>query len=1769
MAHVFPGFQVVERIYASSRTRVERALRLVDSTLVVIKQSSVDVVAAEALRRAQHEHDLLGALRGTPGVIEVHAIVRDGSHVALILESCGAGIATAIAQRWLSVGDVLDAGIQLARSLACIHAAGIVHRDINPHNIVYDPASRVAKIIDFDSAFRPQPDAAELTASIAHEGTLHYMAPEQTGRLNRPVDHRADLYSLGITLYELFAGRRPFDGDDALAIVHAHLAEQPQRLDEVAPAVPGVIAEIVMKLVAKAPEQRYQTAAGVQADLERCRQELDEHRRIAPFAIGRHDVATRLEIPDRLYGRAGEVRALLEAFARVSRGGVETVLVSGYSGVGKSSLVREIQAPITQQRGYVASGKFDRLHRDVPYSAVGAALDGLIAQILADPAIERWRSAIATAVGDHGPLVRSVLPAIERVLGRQSPPPVLDADIARRHLAHGLLRLVQVFARKAHPLVLFLDDVQWADAASLQLVAQLTMSDATESLLVIEAYREAEVDPAQPFGVALRDHDKRTRLIRIALAPLALTDTVELIADAVRLPPEHVASAAALIWRKTEGNPFFIRQFVQMLYDDGYAAFDPRTRAFTLDVAAIERAGITENVADLLARKLGKLPTATRELLTTAAAIGNQFDIETLAIVAGRSAAGLRDALAPAVDAGMVAPLPGRPDAAPSGDAAHYRFQHARVQQAAYEAAPADARERLHLTIGRQLLSSSGPDQLELRLFDIVHHFNRAIAQLDGEAERARFVELALMAARRARRSGAFDVAATLLSTACGLRDARTHYDAWFAAHLELAEVLTLGGRHDDARHTVRTAIAHATPRDRAALEALDTTICISLGRMAEALACGRRAAAQFDIELPADPAEVGRLIEAEIATVMAALADEPIERWIDLPVVEDPDKLALMTLLSNCLPAAYPVEAPLFVLICAKLITLSLRHGNCGASARAYSAIASHMWTIGQYDTGYRFGKLGVDVAHKLCAEAFEPVCQFAFAVFATPWQRSVEDSIERLRRLVATSLELGDVAHAGFAAMYLVAYRHIQGAPFRDLIDEARRGRKLCARLGLVEPETWFHWYLAHTRSWTGAPPGAGERDVDVAATERDLLAPDGSQNMLGMFRVLELERRYWAGDLRGVVELYHALAPTLVNLPAQLFNAEVRFYYCLAAIAIRDTGAVPDETVEACRADLARYADSCPVNFRHMSELVGAELARSRGDVATALAMYDAAIDAAAEHGFLKVEAIAHELVAQFWRDRGKPAFAAVHLGKARDVCEHWGAHPRARQLEIKRRSLGAALDAHNSRSTTAVATTLDLATVAKASQAIASDIVLDSLLAKIMDIIIENTGAQAGSIVLQSDGRLRIHASKQPGAGVSVSDGIALADARDASEGIIKYVIRTAECVVVGDATRHPTFRTDPYVRERRPRSVLCLPILHQGRVIGAVYLENNLVADAFTVDRLEALGILIAQLAISIENALMVSRLEDLVAERTRALTQANQQLREQVTARERMESQLRLAQKLQSVGQLAAGVAHEINTPMQYVGDSISFLKEAVDSLLGLVDSYHAAIAPATATLDAAAMARADDDFDLSFLRTHAPAACTRAVDGVARVSKIVSAMKAFSYPDHKQQTSTSINAALENTLLVAHNEYCDVADVVTELGDIPAVVCHIGELNQVFLNLVVNAAHAISDVVHHAGGRGTITIRTGLDGDDAVLITVADTGGGIPDAIRDRVFDPFFTTKDVGRGTGQGLALARTSIVDRHGGSIHFESRPGAGTTFFVRLPVHGRAQEQITAAG
>jgi predicted ATPase/signal transduction histidine kinase len=1749
MASAFVGYERLENIYSSTRSVIDRARREVDGRRVVIKQAAPSVVAAEASRRVRHEVELLRALRGK-GVVEVFDVMKDGGRAAIVLEEFGEALAAPIAARRFPLDEALAVAHQLALVLSRVHAAGIVHRDVNPKNIVYDAATGQVRLIDFDLATSTRGGRTELVAPSSLQGTLHYLSPEQTGRLNRSVDARSDLYSLGVTLYELFTGATPFSGDDSLAIVHAHLASVPARLDTL--GLPAAVADIVAKLLEKAPERRYQTALGLAKDLERCRA-----GELLSFAIGEHDCPTRFELPERLYGRDVEVGRLVAACERTANGAVEVMLVAGPAGIGKSSTVRELYGPISIRHGHFASGKFDQLHRDVPYLGVAAALGELVDLVLADPALDRWRAGVTAAIGEDTAIVAGVVPAITRLVGPvPSAQPADDPAATQRRLAAALSRLLRVFAKREHPLVLFLDDVQWADGASLQLLGELATSEDTEALLVLAAYRDNEVDPAHPFSMALADYLKRgARVSQIAVTPLGDAPIAQLLVDALRCTPEVAAPIAAAVRAKTEGNPFFIRQFLQTLSDDGYIRFDADKNAFVLDLETARGAGIAENVADLLARKLGRLPAQTRAVLPIAAAIGNRFDLATVELVAELSPAALLEALAPAVELQMIVPAAEAEVLGEDVDGApRFAFHHDRIQEAAYAATPPDARPALHLRIGRQLLASTPADELDGRLFDVVHHLALGVGLLDPGPELDRFVELASAAAARARRSGAFDVAATMLEHVSAVRDPEQHYAVWVRVQLDRGDVLTSAGRHRDARRVVHAALPCATPRDQARLETLDTTICLSMGMLAESLACARRAAALLGMPLPG-PGEVEAATGQEIGAAMATIAQTPVDQWLDLPPMEDEDLLAMMTLLSRAIPAAYQVDPNLLVLIGARMVRLSVTHGSSGQSARGYTAFAIVLWVMGEYALSCRIGNLGLELLRRFPAPDVAPAVDFVHAAFTAAWERRMDEVVERLRTAIVTSLAAGDVAHAGYAAVFTLQYRMISGAPLAEVADDSARYERLCRRLGLPELSAQSACYAAHAAALGGEVPPHGEYETD--RFERELERTGGSHAFRLALRVLTMERMFWNGDYAAADTLARATAPMVVAVPASAMNAEYRFYACLAALANRSE----DASIDAFRADLARYAALCSVNYGPASALVDAEHARAKGDLAAVVAGYDAAIAGAAENGAVKVEIIAHDRAAQLWLELGKPGFAQVHLGKARDLCEHWGAKPRARELELRRRGLGEAHTHHSSSHTTStVASSLDFAAVVKASHAIASDVVLDSLLPKMMEIIVENTGAQSGAIVLETDGALAVHAVKAPGSRASVVAAGALAAAPLVSEGIARYVSRTGEALVVADAARHPVFRTDPSVRARSLRSVLCAPIVHQDRRLGVVYLENNLVAGAFTIDRLQALGILVGQLAISIENASMFARLEGLVARRTQALTAANQQLREEAVIRERMENELRLAQKLQSVGQLAAGVAHEINTPIQFVGNSIEFVQDALGALLALVDGYRSSIDPVTGRVDRGRVEALEAEHDLEFLRENALDACLRASEGVDRVAKIVRAMKAFAHPDQHEQTPVRLDTLVEDTLVVARSEYRQVADMETSFGDLPEVRCHGGEISQVVLNLVVNAAHAIEERLDASNRRGKISISTYAEGPDVAVIAIKDTGGGIPEAIRERIFDPFFTTKAVGRGTGQGLALARTAIVDRHGGTIDYVTEPGVGTTFYVKLPVAGR---------
>jgi predicted ATPase/signal transduction histidine kinase len=1805
----FPDYTAVEPLYVGSRSTVYRARRTADARPVILKVANTgQATPEEALARLRHELGLLQAIRSDRVVLGLD-VTTLGPDPALVLEDIGGeSLDRYLARKRFSLADALGLAIGVAIAIRDVHAAGIIHKDVTPNNIVFNAATGETRLIDFDVATAWRTDHQGFVSPRTLEGTLLYMAPEQTGRMNRATDSRADLYAFGVTLFELLTGRLPFIDTDILSIVHAHLAVRPPPPSAIDPAIPLPVSAIVMKLLAKAPEDRYQTADGLLADLRTCVARLTATGTIDDFALGRDDVAKAFELPTRLYGRSAELGVLASAFERVATGAVEIVLVAGRSGLGKTSVVRELFPLVTRQRGYFLTGKFEQMRRDTPYSALVAAFDELTHYLLTETEDElaRWREQIAAAIAPNGRIVVDAIPTLERIIGPQPEVVALDPAATQSRFNLTLRKLIQVFTRRGHPLVLFLDDMQWADPESIQLLKLVAGSEATECLLLIEAYRDNEVPEGHPFLAAVRELGRHRRVTRLDLAPLPAGEIAALVADTLHEDVAAIEPLARVVCRKTDGNPFFVRQLLRALHDAGHIVFDPERRRFTFDAASIERAPISENVADLLADSLRKLPPSVQRILALAAAIGSRFELGILALVAEVSPVAVHAELAIALDQDLVAPLCDLEYVAGPGGGGlvfrRLRFQHDRIQRAAYGLMSGDDQQRMHLRIGELMLANASPAELDERIFDVVSHLNRAIALIDSPAQLARLARLEVRAARKACSSAAYGAAVDCLQIATDQLDWQTDYREQLEAYVMLAESLYHGGDIRRALGALDVAAAHAAHNhDRGELEARRATFYIHANDMRAAIDCTRRAAALLGCAIPEAASEIGQAIGRTLGEILQRIGDRPIEALIDLPVMTDLDSLALMRLLRNCIPAAFQLDPPLGAYLTAQMVALSLEHGNCPASASGYAALAGVVHATELHHLAYRFGKLGVELNRRLDDRALRPSVEFVFALFAVPWQRPLDEAIGYLRDAARAGREIADHIHAGNAAALEITMRVFQGAePLSEICRDAQQYRQQCREVGDTGSARLITWQIDRLRVLTGELASLTAEDPDSQVTLHATREEANTAHQFNFLNVL-VDITYATDDPSTALELATATRLLEPQVPRMLVVVEHQFHHCLAAAAMcrrrPRLRAELEPVIEANQRELERWAISCPSSFEAMYLLVEAERAAPSGDLSATLAYYDRATASATRHGRRRLEALANELHGRFWLGRDKPEIAQIYFVRARNQYATLGAQRKVRMLETAHPGIvrvSAPLRMTGTVTTSTASEVLDVTAIARATRAISGELELDKLLEIMLSIILENAGAEGGALVLETTRGLSVAASRTAAAPQISTASVPLA-AAVLPRSLVHYVQRTEATIVLDDATADPRFGNDPYIRTRAPKAVLCMPVKHKDRLVGILYLENSLVSGAFTPARLDALTILASQIAVSLENAGLFAaqrvqaeailrangelrseiavreqaerelaqyrtHLEELIAERTQELTLANQKLRDAAAQRERIEGELRLAQKLESVGRLAAGIAHEINTPVQYVSDSLNFLRDALPSLIDTIGKYrelaatierHGDVAAATAVARTA-----DADADLDYALANGPAALGAALDGLGRVAAIVRAMKDFAHPDRDEKTLVDLNRAIESTLMIAANECKYVASVRTELAELPPVRCNGGEINQAVLNLVINAAHAIRDVVGQTGAKGEIIVRTRRDG-GAVEIAISDTGTGIPDAIRDKIYDPFFTTKEVGHGTGQGLAIVRSVVVDKHAGSLRFETQPGAGTTFYLRLPI------------
>jgi PAS domain S-box-containing protein len=1826
------GLQVVweddERVLCRGWLDIDGERRAVLAAL-----SAAEHPAPSDLDRFAHEFALKDELDGAWAVRPL-ALRCDHGRPTLVLEDPGGEPLEALLGRPMPLGLGLRVALGLAEAVAGLHQRGLIHRDIKPAHILVDPATGAVRLTGFGLASRlprerTAPDPPELIS-----GTLAYMAPEQTGRMNRSVDARSDLYTMGVTLYRMFTRNLPFSASEPMEWVHCQIARRPVPPAERAPGVPAALSAVVMKLLAKTAEERYQTAAGLAADLRSCLTDWERDGRIAPFAPGEHDVPDRLRIPEKLYGRGDEVGRLLAAFERVvDEGAPELVLVSGYSGIGKSALVNELHKALVPPRGLFAAGKFDQSRRDVPYATLAQAVQSLIRQILgeSDAAIGRWRAALVDALGPNAHLMVDLVPQLKLVIGEQPPVPKLPPQDAQRRFQLVVRRLLGVFARAEHPLVLFLDDLQWLDPATLDLLEDLLTQPELGHLLLIGAYRDNEVDAAHPLKRTLAAiRQAGTHVQDITLAPLARDHLGQMITDALRCEPAHAAPLADLVHAKTAGNPFFVIQFLSALAEEDLLRFDHGAARWGWDLAGIHAKGYTDNVVDLMVGKLTRLPVATRIALQQLACLGNTAAVPMLAIVLGTVEAQVHADLWEAARQELVLLLGGT-----------CRFVHDRVQEAAYSLIPEASRAAAHLRIGRLLVAHTKPKQQEEAIFEILSQLNRGAALITEPAEREQLAELNLIAGQRAKASAAYTSALAYLTTGAALlaEDCwERRHELLFALELNLAECEFLTGALLEAeQHLAALSARAATTIEQANVACLRIDLYVTLAQSGRAITVGLDYLRHLGIEWPPHPTKDEA--RGEYERIWSQLGGRPIEELVDLPLMTDSASLATLDVLIKLLPPALFTDMNLFALVPCRAINLSLLRGNCDASCVAYVQLGlvagAH---FGDYQAGYRFGRLGCELVDQRGLRRFQARTYMLFGGHLVVWAEHVRAGRDLLRRAFDAANQIGDVTFAAYSGTAIITNLLVVGEPLIEVQREAEHGLAYAqkARFGLSVD--LISAQLGLVRTLRGLTPEFGSLDgkeFDELGMERHFHSNSDLAFAECLYWTRKLQARFVARNYAAAVEASLRAQSLLWTSLTLLERADYHFYGALSLAAFHDS-ALPDqraphrEALAAHHRQLEVWAANCPENFENRAALVGAEIARIEGRELDAERLYEQAIRSARANDFVHNEALANELAGCFYAARGFEKIAHVYLRDARHGYLRWGADGKVRQLdELYPRLRGEERVPGPADTIGAPVEQLDLATVLKVSQAVSGEIVIDKLLDALMRMAIEHAGAQRGLLIAPRGTEQRIAAEATTHGDTVV---VRLHDAPLAAaalpESTIHYVLRTRELVIVNDAAAENPLPVDTYLRQQQVRSILCLPLINQGKLIGVLYLENNLTPGAFAPARITVLKLLASQAAIALENTrlyrdlaerearirrlvdaniigMLISRRagdileandaflklvgydrEDLVAGHLRwteltppewhdrtaqalaelqstgsiqpfekeyfrkdggrvpvlvgvaAFDEEREHLvafvldlterkRGEAEAREgerryrEVQSELAHANRVATMGQLTASIAHEVNQPIA------------------------ATVANAQAGLNW--LSRQPPDLE------EARQAFDRIVKNGNRAGGVILGIRALIKKVPPQTDRLKINGAVREVIELTCGEAVkNGVTVRTDLAEgLPLIHGDRVQLQQVILNLIINAIQAMSGVSEREREL-QISTRTAQAG--GVLVAVRDSGPGLDPAQVERLFEAFYTTKP--GGIGMGLAICR-SIVEAHGGRVWAGTNEPRGAVFQVTVPV------------
>lgn len=1504
----------------SKYIKIFRATRISDNKTIILKSLKIDFAAPKQMEKLQHEYDILTKL-SSPWVIK--PIDIDKKNFIIILEDLNG---CSLLEKIPNLDDFelsLKLAIELARGLGDIHHQRVIHKDINPQNIlVYDSFN--IKYIDFGISSLLSKETQQIANISAIEGTLAYISPEQTGRINHALDYRSDIYSLGVTLYHLFTKQLPFNDQNPLDLIHAHIAREPVPPHHINPKIPVVLSNIIMKCISKTPEKRYRGAFGLKADLTKCLNQLVYFKQIEIFELAEDDVLDHFELPSKLYGRTQEIKLVQEMYERISRGKTEVLLLQGAGGIGKTSLINEIEKSVIMQNGRFVKGEFAQFKKHIPFHGVIEILKKLVAELLLtdEATLSTWRSKILTAVGDTGQLLIDIVPQIKLIIGEQPPLPKVGPEEILYRFNYSLANFLEVFLSKNKSLVICLENIQWADEYSLKFFEYFLSSVHRGYFLFVVSYRESEITPIHPFS-SLLEHLRKLSLpiSTLMVEPLKPEIIEELIHDSFKTESNTTKLLAELTYKKTQGNPFFLGRFLKLLYQDGLFEFDPILGRWNPQLEKISTLEISDNVAEILSQKINTLEQKTQELLKIGAAIGHAFDLDFPASLQNISKEDADKLMFSALEEELVSKY------TQENGKIIYSFVHDRVQQAANSLIKAEEKSKLHFAIAKKLLEITPHENISDKIIDIVDHFNEGIEHVTEDKEKELVCEYNFLAGERAKNSAEFSSALNYFHNSLKFlkeHDWENKYTFCTELYLGLGLSERMAGNKSDSEAFFDTLLSHTkTKVDKSRCIGEKMLLYMQELKYEKALKAGFECLKIFGYHYPEKVTKSKAILEylkTKILTIFIKQKD-----ICNLPPIDNKEIESVLNLLGTMIYNAYLLgDTMLSLYLILKMYQLTLKYGISEQGVLALSLYAAGLsWIrLGQYEQGFELGQIALTLSKRYQNSFISIQVPFQVYLYSNRWRNSLRSNVEPFKTIVRRELELGNVTYAGNSAAIYLIYSFLSGTPLSELLKEVEIMELEINKLQIYSykiPIKMMRYFALSLQS-----KDLVHEDLSTTDFPEELISAINEGNYkVGdyayyhfLYTSLRIILLYYAGNYAKAEDVGKGLiAQSTIFGNNPLWNS-VYLYYSLAACELykhsKDKSLL--KKLYEMHALYKRWSQASS-NYIHGYHLLSAELAKIAGNDKVALSEYLMATNAAKAGEFLHEEALCQERLTYYYLDKNDYEHVGQSLVKAVSAYRRWEARGKVEILKSKFATLMESKEQISSRleifdvspavsysSTETIFSTAeyyDLATFIDASQTISKEIVFDKLVQALMHIVTLNAGASKALFILNKNGELFIQAEFLNDKERVFESKIPLEEKVDElCTFAVNRVARTHEFLVINEPALDGNFRGDPYIKNVKTGSIAVIPLTQQAKLTGLIYLENTSTVGAFKEDRLKLIQVLSTQMAIAIENAQFYAELEEKVNDRTLEIRKKNEELSKTLNILQLTQEQLVIQEKL-------------------------------------------------------------------------------------------------------------------------------------------------------------------------------------------------------------------------------------------------------------------------------